>query len=69
MTVVPKRRAAGLSAAEVESRLTFADAALSLAGHEVKDLETRELGRRIARGEISGDEAVQLTKDRFLGRV
>ncbi len=41
----------------IEHALTLADAALGAAGHEVTDEETRELGRQIAAGAITGDEA------------
>ena len=45
--------------AEVERAMTFADAALGVAGHEVTDPALRELSRSVARGELSGDEAVK----------
>ncbi|WP_035776376.1 antitoxin VbhA family protein [Arthrobacter sp. H5] len=65
MAIKVKPRAVQRTESEVESDLSFADAALGVAGHQVKDLGTRELGWRIARGEITGDQAVQLTKDRY----
>lgn len=51
--------------AEVEDYLLFCDAVLGLAGHEVRDEQTREVARRVARGEISGDEAAKLVIDGF----
>lgn len=52
--------------AEVEEALLYADVGLGLAGHEVRDERTREVARRVARGEISGDEAAKLIIDRFI---
>lgn len=43
---------------EADERLAFADAALALAGHEVTDPVLRALMERVARGEMTGDEAV-----------
>lgn len=43
---------------EVDERLAFADAALALAGHEVTDPVLRALMERVARGEMTGDDAV-----------
>jgi len=43
--------------AEVQRAITRADAALGAAGHQVTDEETRELGRQVAAGTVSGDEA------------
>lgn len=43
--------------AEVQRAITRADAALSGAGYQVTDEETRELGRQVAAGTVSGDEA------------
>lgn len=43
--------------AEIEHAITLADAALGAAGHEVTDEETRELGRQIAAGAITGNDA------------
>ncbi|GAA3334637.1 hypothetical protein HP467_01120 [Curtobacterium albidum] len=42
---------------DVEHAIELADAALGAAGHEVTHDETRELGRQIAAGAITGDEA------------
>lgn len=43
--------------AEIQRAITRADAALGAAGHQVTDEETRELGRQVAAGTVSGDEA------------
>lgn len=43
---------------EVDERLAFADAALALAGHQVTDPVLRALMERVARGEMTGDDAV-----------
>lgn len=43
--------------AEIQRAITRADAALGAAGHQVTDEETRELGRQVAAGALSGDEA------------
>lgn len=45
-------------AATVDERLTFADAALALAGHEVTDPQLRDILEQAARHELTGDEAV-----------
>ncbi|MDK4301949.1 antitoxin VbhA family protein [Corynebacterium propinquum] len=44
---------------DVAEAQALADGALGAAGHSVSDPYIRELGRLIASGEISGDEAVQ----------
>lgn len=43
--------------ADTQRTITRADAALGAAGHQVTDEETRELGRQIAAGTVSGDDA------------
>ncbi len=45
------------TAAEIQRSITRADAALGAAGHQVTDEETRELGRQVAAGTVTGDEA------------
>lgn len=45
---------------EVARRIAFADAALAVAGHQVTDPKLRELTRRVAAEELTGDEAVRL---------
>jgi hypothetical protein len=46
-----------LSGTDVACHLSFADAALGAAGHEVKDPYLRELVERQVRGDLSGEEA------------
>lgn len=41
-----------------EDHIAFADAALGAAGHEITDPVTRAIIARVAREEITGDEAV-----------
>lgn len=43
--------------ADIQRAITRADAALGAAGHQVTDEETRELGRQVAAGTVTGDEA------------
>lgn len=50
-----------------EDHIAFADAALGAAGHEVTDPVTRALAAQVARGEISGDEAVELFRRHVQG--
>ncbi|QJU56126.1 antitoxin VbhA family protein [Herbiconiux sp. SALV-R1] len=45
----------------------FADAALGAAGHEVTDPVLRAISRRVAAGEVTGDEAAALVKAQLLG--
>lgn len=40
------------------ARIAFADAALALSGHQVTDPDVRDLLARVARDEITGDQAV-----------
>jgi hypothetical protein len=49
--------AAARTDVEIQRAITQADAALRAAGHQVTDEETRELGRQIAAGAVTGDEA------------
>ncbi len=42
---------------EIQRAITRADAALGAAGHQVTDEDARELGRQIAAGTVTGDEA------------
>lgn len=46
------------SDARARDAIAFADGALGAAGHEVTDPFARSLMERVARGEVSGDEAV-----------
>lgn len=54
--------------AEAAGRLSFVQAALGAAGHEVTDPVLKELLARQARGEISGDEARELGRRHILGQ-
>lgn len=56
-----------VSPEEVERRVTFADAAMRLAGHDVSE-EWRELSRRVAAEELTGDEAVAIAMARISAR-
>jgi hypothetical protein len=67
MTVTNARIAPAVSEAEIERRMSFADAALGAAGHEVTDPELRAISRRVAAGDITGDEAAVLVKAHLLG--
>ncbi len=51
---------------EVEERLAFAEAGLALAGHQVTDPFVRDLGERVARQEITADQAVAEIRRRHL---
>ncbi|MCS5735670.1 antitoxin VbhA family protein [Herbiconiux daphne] len=53
--------------ADVERRMSFADAALGAAGHEITDPAVRAISRRLAAGEVTGDEAAALVKAQLLG--
>lgn len=58
---LPDTGAVGHDAGEAvgaEDALALADAALGAAGHEMVDPVVREIGMRIATGEITGDEAI-----------
>lgn len=67
MTVTHARTAPAVDEAEIERRMSFADAALGAAGHQVTDPELRAISRRLAAEEISGDEAAALVKEHLLG--
>lgn len=58
MSIAHARTATAVDEAEVERRMSFADAALGAAGHEVTDPELRELRRRAIRGDLTTDEAI-----------
>jgi hypothetical protein len=51
--------------ADVTEAIAFADAALAVAGHEVTDAWSRELMERVARREVTGDEAVAEMRQHF----
>ena len=54
-------------AVDVDRAMSFADAALGAAGHEVTDPAVRDLARQVAAGEITGDEAAARVKEYLLG--
>jgi hypothetical protein len=58
MTTKPAPVTPVIDEAEVERRMSFADAALGAAGHVVTDPALRELRRSSIRGDITPDEAV-----------
>lgn len=53
---------------EAAERLAFAEAALGAAGHEVTDPFLLEVLDRHAHGEITGEEARELSRQHVLGR-
>ncbi|TDX81064.1 MULTISPECIES: antitoxin VbhA family protein [unclassified Rathayibacter] len=53
--------------AEVDQHLMFAEAALSLAGHEVTDPALLAIIERAARHELTGDEAVAAIRRHIQG--
>jgi hypothetical protein len=58
MTITHARIAPAVSEAEIERRMSFADAALGAAGHEVEDPALRELSRQVAAGTLTAGEAI-----------
>lgn len=57
--MVPKAAtAARTETAKADARIAFADAALALAGHQVTDPVVRGLMGRVARDEMTGEQAV-----------
>jgi hypothetical protein len=60
-------RGARRTEVDVAAAVAFVDAALAVAGHEVTDPWSRELMERVARREITGDEAVAEIRRRFQG--
>jgi hypothetical protein len=67
MSIAHARTAPAVDQVDVERRMSFADAALGAAGHEVTDPAVRAISRRLAAGEITGDEAAALVKAKLLG--
>ena len=67
MTITHAHTAPAVDEAEVDRRLSFADAALGAAGHQVTDPVVLAIHRRLAAEEISGDEAAALVKEHLLG--
>jgi hypothetical protein len=51
--------------AGVAEAMAFVDAALAVAGHEITDPWSRELMERVARREVTGDQAVAEIRRRF----
>ncbi len=50
---------------EVSRRMEFADAALAAAGHEVTDPRMRSLVERVARKELTAEEALAAAQEFF----
>lgn len=48
-----------------EELMAFADGALGAAGHEVTDPTVRDLNMKVARGEITADEAVAKIREHY----
>lgn len=67
MSIAHARTAPAVDQVDVERRMSFADAALGAAGHEVTDPAVRAISRRLAAGEVTGDEAAALVKAQLLG--
>lgn len=67
MSIAHARTSPSVAETEIERRMAFADAALGAAGHEVSDPELRAISRRVAAGEITGDEAAALVRTQLLG--
>lgn len=67
MSIAHARTSPSVAETEIERRMAFADAALGAAGHEVGDPELRAISRRVAAGEITGDEAAALVRTQLLG--
>ena len=53
---------------EQQEVIDYADAALALAGHEITDPFSRDLLERRAIGEITTEEALQILRERYLGK-
>ncbi|QPK81017.1 hypothetical protein G7Y41_08215 [Schaalia sp. ZJ405] len=58
---------ADVAKSDAKERIAFADAALALAGHEVTDPVVRDLMGRLARDEMTGDEAVAALRRHIQG--
>lgn len=61
-------RDARFTEAQAADRLAFADAALGAAGHQVTDPYLNDIAARFARGEITIEEASELSDRHILGR-
>ena len=58
-TQLARERVVSEAVQTVEDAMSFMDAALAVAGHAVTDPIVRDLIRSSARGDITGDEAVE----------
>jgi hypothetical protein len=61
-------REALFTEAQAADRLTFAEAALGAAGHQVTDPYLNDVAARFARGEITIEEAAELSDRHILAR-
>lgn len=61
-------RGAQITNEQAAARVAFADAALGAAGHEITDPRLNAIRVAAARGELSGDEARELSRKHILGR-
>ena len=68
MSIAHARTAPAVDEVEVDRRLSFADAALGAAGHQVTDPVVLAIHRRLAAEEITGNEAAALVSAHLLGR-
>ncbi|MDO4887758.1 MAG: hypothetical protein Q3979_03490 [Actinomycetaceae bacterium] len=59
---------AQLAEMQAADRLAFAEAALGAAGHQVTDPYLTDVLAKHARGEISGDQARELSRKYIIGR-
>ena len=58
MSIAHPHTRPAVSEAEVERRVSFADGALGVAGHEVTDPVLRELSRQVASETMTAEEAI-----------
>ncbi|WP_431031225.1 hypothetical protein [Plantibacter sp. RU18] len=58
MTIAQHRIRPSVTQVEASRRLQFADGALGAAGHAVTDPTLRDLGARVARGEMTVEDAL-----------
>ena len=61
-------RGARITDEQAAARVAFADAALGAAGHEITDPHLDAIRLAHARGELSGDDARELSRKHILGR-
>lgn len=55
------------SEAKVREHMAFVDAAMAVAGHEVKDPCVRNLTERVLKHEITAEQELELAKPHILG--